>query len=298
LALGRPDPTDPSVPGRIKRIYGALPDSDYLFMGPVFNPYFVTSTLCAGCHQYTTPAGIPALATYREWAAWAGKQDDHESCQTCHMPTGVSMEGKKLARRICVNALRRPQEQIHDHSFTGRELITTAIVMDAEARLEAGQLAVRTSLKTRGTGHKVPTGSGDKHLILVVVPEGNPERVEGPVVPDHAGASEKPPGERLADHDFAGFAGREFAQVLADKAGRTHVPFWRAARVVEDTRLDPGRRVVVQHRFRIGSETPKTVRVELWHRARFKRHDKARDVAGKGVRPLDLLVASLDVPVR
>ncbi|MFI5401385.1 MAG: multiheme c-type cytochrome, partial [Planctomycetota bacterium] len=133
LALGRPSVDDDRVPGRIKRVYGSLPDSDYLFMGAVWNPFFATSALCAGCHEYTTPAGIPALSTYTEWRSWAAGRAVTESCQTCHMPSGVSMEGEKLANRICVNALRRPAEQIHDHSFLGRELLPTAVELKATA---------------------------------------------------------------------------------------------------------------------------------------------------------------------
>jgi hypothetical protein len=85
--------------------------------------------------------------------------------------------------------------------------------------------------------------------------------------------------------------GREFAQVLADAAGRTHVPFWRAARLVEDTRLVPDEPVVVRHVFDLGGRPAPAVEVALWHRLRFKAHDVAADVEGPGVRPLDVLVA-------
>lgn len=298
LQLGRPNPDDKSVPGPIKRIYGPLADSDYLFMGPVHNPYFATSALCAGCHQYTTPSGLPALATYREWADWAATQEEHQSCQTCHMPTGTSMERSKLARRIAVNALRRPKAQIHDHSFEGRSLIRASVVVKGLAQREGDTIAVRTTLRPRRVGHKVPTGSSDKHLLLVVIPEGETERVEGPTVPDHAGYSEKEWKERRVDRDFAGFAGREFAQVFADADGRTHVPFWRAKTLVEDTRLVPDQLVTVEHRFRFSGAAPKRVRVELWHRARYKTHDVAADVTGKGVRDPDFLVAELDLVVK
>lgn len=290
LALGRPSPDDDTVPGPIKRIYGPLADSDYLFMGPVHNAYFKTGALCAGCHQYTTSGGLPALATYAEWRAWAGARRRHESCQTCHMPTGVSMEGKKLARRICINALRRPSDQIHDHSFLGRDLIETAVDLSVQTRVEAGQLVVETTVRAHDVGHKVPTGSADKHLLLVVRAGGVP-LVGGPRVPAHAGTSDKPPAARRKAHDFAGMPGREFAQVFADAAGRTHVPFWRAARLVEDTRLVPDEPVVVRHVFDLGGRPAPEIEVTLWHRLRFKAHDVAAGVDGPGVRPLDVLVA-------
>ncbi len=307
LALGRPSPDDERVPGRIKRVYGALPDSDYLFMGAVFNPFFGTSALCAGCHEYTTSSGIPALSTYTEWRAWAAKRAVAESCQTCHMPSGVSMEGKKLANRICVNALRRPPELIHDHSFLGRELLPTAVELKASAT-RGERLLVEARIATRSVGHRVPTGSSDKHLLLVVVAqdaEGVPlALLEGGRVPDHAGGEKDPLSldalgfaGRLLAHDFAGLPGREFAQVFLGHGGETHVPFWRAVRVVEDTRLLPDGEVVERFAF-----TPPAgavqVRVELWHRLRYKSHDVAKGVEGPGVRPLDLLVASAQVEVR
>jgi len=309
LALGRPSPDDDRVPGPIKRVYGSLPDSDYLFMGAVWNPFFGTSALCAGCHEYVTPNGIPALSTYAEWRAWAEGRAKAESCQTCHMPTGVSKEGKKLANRICVNALRRPLEQIHDHTFLGRELLPTGVELAASAGRDAPErMTVKARITTRAVGHKVPTGSADKHLLLVVVArdaDGRPLALaEGERVPDHAGGEGDPLAldakgfaARLEAHDFAGLPGREYAQVLAAGSGETHVPFWRAVRVVSDTRLLPDAESLEVFSFAapVGAVT---VRVELWHRLRFKSHDVARGVEGTGVRPLDLLVASEQVEVR
>jgi hypothetical protein len=302
LALGRPSPDDATVPGPIKRVYGSLADSDYLFMGPVYNPYFATSALCAGCHQYTTKSGIPALNTYAEWAAWASGQREAQSCQSCHMPTGSSMEGKKLARRIAVNALRRPNgEQIHDHSFYGRPLLSDALSMRARAANKGDLVEVETEVKADKVGHRVPTGSADRHLLLVVVAtddKGNPLKLAvGPRVPDHAGGEGDPLllgadifAVRTEAGDFASFPGREFAQVLVDKQGRTHVPFWRAVALKEDTRLEPGRTAKVRHTFRRHGEGPVKLRVMVVHRLRFKAHDVAHDVKGDGVRPLDLLV--------
>jgi len=311
LALGRPAPDDSSVPGPIKRIYGPLADSDYLFMGPVYSPLFGTSVLCAGCHQYTTPQGLPALDTYREWRAWAKDRPQSETCQSCHMPSGVSMEGASLARRICVNALRRPQKQIHDHSFLGRDLALGAVELTVQARRDAkGGIEVTTRVVSKGVGHKLPTGSADKHLLLVVVArdaQGKPlALLEGPRIPDHAGGSGHPLEldagafrRRLERGEFAGLAGTEFAQVLADARDRTHVPFWRAVRLVEDTRLVPGHPRGAFHRFASPPKGKVKLRVEVIHRLRFKRGDVVEEgIKGPGVRPRDLLLAleSLELP--
>ncbi|MHC4550619.1 MAG: multiheme c-type cytochrome [Planctomycetota bacterium] len=310
LRLGRPAPDDHRVPGPIKRVYGPLADIDYLFMGPVYNPFFTTGALCAGCHQYTTPDGVPALATYTEWRGWAASRRRHESCQSCHMPTGTSVEGDRLARRICVNALRRPTAQIHDHGFQGRELAPAVVDLKVTAKVTGERLAVTTTVSAgEEAGHKVPTGSGDKHLLLLVLAAdaaGRPYPLRaGPRVPAHAGGAGDPTrldagalDRRLEEGEFAGLPGREFAQVLADGEGRTHVPFWRAVRVVEDSRLVPGAPVTVPHLFEVGGQRPVSVRVEVWHRLRYKEHDVAGAVQGPGVRPLDLLLATTSVDVR
>jgi len=306
LALGRPSPDDVRVPGRVKRVYGALPDSDYLFMGAVWNPLFATSVLCAGCHEYETPSGIPALSTYAEWRAWAARRPKAETCQTCHMPAGVSKEESKLANRICVNALRRPPETIHEHSFLGRELLPTAVELKATVEKRGERLVVEARIKVSATGHKVPTGSADKHLLLVVAArdaDGKPLALfEGARVPAHGGGAGDPLGldalgfaKRIEAHDFALVPGREFAQVLGADSGETHVPFWRAAKVVADTRLLPDTETKETFAFAPPPGTAK-VTVELWHRLRFKSHDVAADAEGPGVRPLDELVARVEIP--
>ncbi|MEE8105432.1 MAG: multiheme c-type cytochrome [Planctomycetota bacterium] len=303
-AVRRPSPDDDSVPGLIKRVYGTLADADYLMMGPTYHPFFGTSALCAGCHQYTTPTGLPALHTYREWGRWAAGRSEHESCQSCHMAEGTSYERKRVANRICINALRRPGSQIHHHGFVGREMASKALEVKVTARRGKSGIEVNTVVITKDVGHKVPTGSSDKHLLLVVtVTDASGVHVgalEGPRVPEHAGGSADIDlakiDMRVAAGDLAGLPGREFALVFADEDGHTHVPFWRAKTFVRDTRLEPDSTTSVQHRF--ATATGKlTIRAELFHRLRIKRDDVAADLEpGKnGVRPLDLLVGAATV---
>jgi len=292
------------VPGVIKRVYGTLADADYLMMGPTYHPFFGTSALCAGCHQYTTPSGLPALHTYREWGRWAAGRSEHESCQSCHMAPGTSYERKRLANRICINALRRPGNQIHHHGFVGREMAHKALELTVTALRGERGIAVNTTVITKDVGHKVPTGSSDKHLLLVVTVTDRSGRhlgaLQGPRVPNHAGGSTvldlAAIDARVAAGDLAGLPGREFALVLADDDGNTHVPFWRAKKVVRDSRLEPDSTTTVKHRF-AGAAGKLTIRAELFHRLRIKSFDVAADLEpGKnGVRALDLLVGAATV---
>ncbi len=225
------------------------------------------------------------------------------------MPAGESREGKRPANRICINALRRPPEQIHQHGFVGRERSYEAIDVSAVARREGDTVFVTTKISTHDVGHRIPTGSAGKHLLVVIRAAGKKgtlyERADGPQVPDHAGGDPDLSGldaaglyKRLETGDYAGFPGREFALVLADAAGNTHVPFWRATKVIENTRLLPDSEVAVRHTFRVPAGEPVVIRAELYHRLRFKATDVASDVKGAGARPLDLLVAASTVAVK
>ena len=84
------------------------------------------------------------------------------------MPAGTSYERKRLANRICINALRRPGSQIHHHGFVGREMASKALEVKVTARRGKSGIEVNTVVITKDVGHKVPTGSSDKHLLLVV----------------------------------------------------------------------------------------------------------------------------------
>ncbi|MFQ5845433.1 MAG: multiheme c-type cytochrome [Planctomycetota bacterium] len=302
LVVRRPSVDDP-VPGPIKRTYGALADSDYLFMGSAYSPFHATSLLCSGCHQYRTADGVPALDTHHEWREWAAGRSRIETCQSCHMASGVSRERGRTARRICINALRRPAEQIHTHAFEGRPLAPDALAIELRAAAAGGRLVVRASVSTREVGHRVPTGSGDKHLLLLVLAtdaRGRPLRLlDGTRLPDHAGGRGDPLAadaaevvRRLEAGDLARFPGREFAQVLADAEGRTHVPFWRAVRVVRDTRLRPDSTVQTRHVFAATGPRPIRVRAELVHRLLFKSRAVQARIRWPEERPLDRIVAA------
>jgi hypothetical protein len=84
-------------------------------------------------------------------------------------------------------------------------------------------------VQANGTGHRLPTGYVDRHLILVVdafdAAGGSLPALSGPLLPSPAGRA------------LAGRPGRLYARLLRDFAGRSPVPFWQDVRDVIDTRL-------------------------------------------------------------
>ena len=320
LQLGRPSPDDDRVPGPIKRVYGALPDSDYLFMGPVYNPFFATSARSARAATSTRPKTcMPALIdTYDEWrrlgevtAAEDGELPDLPHADG-HVPwrARISPEAHLRQRPAPAEQGADPRPFLLRSRARSRTALRSSESSGAARDKNGTIVPGHQGLKPLEVGHKVPTGSADKHLLLVAFARGKdgkfyPPSADSRRVPDHAGGEGDPfaldrkaLALRIARHDFAGLAGREFAQVLADADGKTHVPFWRATRVVEDTRLPPGGEVTTSYFFDVPPGVAVEVTVELWHRLRFKRHDVAKRVKGPGARPLDRLLARTSTSFR
>jgi hypothetical protein len=99
------------------------------------------------------------------------------------------------------------------------------------SRSPAGVLA-EVKLRAEGTGHRMPTGFIDRHLVLVVEPFDGKDRPlganKGPVLPEAA-------GPRLS-----GQPGRLYGRLLRDDQGRQPAPFWQADSDYKDNRLQSG----------------------------------------------------------
>ena len=54
-----------------------------------------------------------------------------------------------------------------------------------------------------------------------------------------------------AGGNYAGLPGAVFARVLADDRGHLHVPFWKATRIVSDTRIRPKKSVELKFEFAV-----------------------------------------------
>jgi len=175
-----------------------------------------SSELCASCHQYTNPAGVPILTTFDEWKlspqGKSGKQ-----CQHCHMPV---TPGKTVRSGLGVE---RDGINLHDISgMHSNEQVRSAVVgrLRSIRRTEPDMAEVVVEIENVGSGHSVPTGLPTRKLVLDVTVFCN-----GKVVKQIQ---------------------RVYQRILLDEQGipirEDHRAMLEARRLLSDTRIQPGER--------------------------------------------------------
>jgi hypothetical protein len=172
-----------------------------------YAPIQRSSRLCASCHEGVI-FGLRVYETYSEWLASPAGQRGIQ-CQDCHMkPTG---QLTNVAPGH--GGVDRDPRAISNHRFVDNDLLSMlrrAIHVDVTVQLT--QAVVRVT--ALNVGHRVPTGSPDRQLILEV---------------------------RFLDsaNRRLGHAHRLFAKRLRDERGNLDVPFWQATLEFADSRLFP-----------------------------------------------------------
>jgi hypothetical protein len=83
-------------------------------------------------------------------------------------------------------------------------------------------------------------------LLKATDSNGKPlKMMAGSTLPDWTGKGNVKTG------NYAGLAGAAFARVLGDDEGNLNVPFWKATRIVSDTRIRPKKTVTFKFEFLI-----------------------------------------------
>lgn len=162
------------------------------------------AALCGSCHWWE-PNGIPVLTEYADWKAGPEAARGH-ACQHCHMP-------KERAAIATGSPVRKG---VPHHGLLGlaQDLRERALGLDVKVAEEGGALAVTVTVRNNKAGHAVPAGLPERRLV-----------VRARVV-DAAGA------EVASDT-------RALGRMLVDAQG-AEAPFWRAAKVASDTRIQVG----------------------------------------------------------
>ena len=110
-------------------------------------------------------------------------------------------------------------------------------------------LTVHVYITNTNGGHWVPTGETMRSVMLllnVTDSNGKPlKMIKGDRLPDWTGKG------KAEDGNYAGRPGAVFARVLGDDNGNLHVPFWKATRVVSDTRIRPKKSVELKFEFTV-----------------------------------------------
>jgi hypothetical protein len=167
--------------------------------------------LCAACHEYSTPGGVPVLSTYAEWSAGPYPARG-QTCQECHMPLVPGTTVKE--------ALDPSQRRINLHRVVGGSAASRIRggleVRFGEVAIGGASADVNVVVTNTGVGHSAPGGLSTKSLVLAV-------------------------GVDTGSGDLANRRERVYRRELLDAQGKplATIPdlFLNAASVGEDTRI-------------------------------------------------------------
>lgn len=224
VKLDHPEGPFIKIPGRVKT--GPYTNAESPAHLTERKEFFKKSELCGGCHQLKAKTGVLIIGTYEEW-----KESPYASsgvqCQDCHMPV-------QKEKRIVSPELKAPKRDVNLHNLAGGhsiEQVKSALkVKIKEVKREGSSLRVGVEMANVGSGHKIPTGTPSRKLLLKVV------------VRDKSG--------RLYLEDE-----KVFEKVLMDEnkeiLKEDHDIFLRAARIYYDNRISPKETREVWYSFNI-----------------------------------------------
>ncbi|HLO17118.1 MAG TPA: hypothetical protein VK206_19950 [Anaerolineales bacterium] len=260
-------------------------------------PIYSESKFCAACH-YGKFANTLVYGSYKEWldSSYSKPENpNYRTCQDCHMLDETQITNTlPNERAACSEANVKFSNFSHNMMKYGSDpenpprqiplLVKDAAQLKLEPVLSAGQINIKVTVQSIGVGHKFPTDSPLRHLILLVEAiDGRGNRLTqsgGPMVPV------------WAVPDYGGYPGQIFANIFKDKDTNLAPSFaywnpvetgWDGA----DTRLVPGVPVQNTYSFAAPYDGSATITAKLIYRKAFL------NVATKKGWPLD----NLDVQV-
>jgi hypothetical protein len=274
------------IQGNSILVFGPYDDVVVPPMAASYNPVFDQGDFCSICHSHFKKLDIgktwdsnkvystaewegfglgdntylPIQTTYQEWKQWqdqlaANDPNKGKKCQDCHMSWRKEMlpydnyvvDG---GARNMWGTFRSPKN-IRPHHFDGgtETQLKTALALELEAEISDKTLTINVYITNTNGGHWVPTGETMRSVMLllkVTDSNGKPlKMIKGSRLPDWAGKGNAEAG------NYAGLPGTVFARVLGDDQGNLHVPFWKATRVISDTRVRPKKTVELKYEFAI-----------------------------------------------
>lgn len=215
-----------------------------------YSPIFHDSQFCAPCH-YSKFWDVEIYNSYGEWKSSVystGKKKDIKTCQDCHMSTAFE-------RQIQCLGIKEDTKPETTHNMmiriweNGRQnpcLVQDAAALDVKVKRldDSDQIQVTVKVYNKYAGHKFPTDSPLRHLILFVEVKGkdgvsvSPISEISPTIPLWGGIGDPQNGY------FAGQAGKIFANLLMEDETNISptVAYWKKvvpAYANSDTRLLP-----------------------------------------------------------
>jgi hypothetical protein len=267
----------PNTPGVLSFEFRRPHEGHQFFAGPyddvapgedTYSEVQTESAFCAPCH-FAVFWDTTIYNSYGEWLISPySDPETGQTCQDCHMPPlGATQFATDEA-----GGLTRDPASIFSHRMPGaldKVLLQDALDMSVHAERETGSLQVTVSLYNDNTGHKIPTDSPLRHMMLIVEvldAQGSLlEHLDGPTLPDWAGLGDPDEGY------YAGLPGKGYALILQELWTEISPSgaYWNPTRVVEDTRLEPYEEDFSSFSFSAPEGEELQVRVKLLLRRAF-----------------------------
>jgi len=234
------------------------------------SPIFSQSEFCAACH-YGKFGDMVIYNSYGEWKQSAfgdnPNESDYKTCQDCHMSHMDAGDENPPSSRRQACSESDPGFQDFDHNLmnfgidqsSGKEtplMIKNAAKVNVKFKYEPDKknsLNVVVRVENTKAGHKFPTDSPLRHLILVVDAKDQLGtsllQVDGERIPNWGGAG-KPFMDSFGIRNYGGLPGKIFANLLVEKdtnisptaAHWNEIRYaWVDANSNSDTRLVPGK---------------------------------------------------------
>jgi hypothetical protein len=154
--------------------------------------------------------------------------------------------------------LRRDPSRIFSHRMPGaqdQDLLQDALDLQVHTAFENGMLRVTVSLYNDNTGHKIPTDSPLRQMLLIIEvldQAGAPiTLLDGPTLPEWAGIGEPAEG------------------YYAARPGKAYALIWNPTRVIEDSRLEPFEEDFSSYLFQVTEGEPVQIHVRVLFRRAF-----------------------------
>ena len=212
-------------------------------------PLYKKSKYCASCHNEFLPhSGRKVVATYDQWEKSSYNNADdptkHKDCIDCHMTYMQNGKFTPLQGRSTLGGKKKKDIKVHyfaggnyflaglknkENESQSIQLLKTSAKLDVN--ISQGSLLV--GVKNVGAGHKLPTGAADfRQLWLDITVKDRDGRVVF-----ESGKLDK--YGNLEENSVV------FNKVFGDKDGNpVGLFFWRYEKLLKDTRISAGKRVV------------------------------------------------------
>ena len=200
---------------------------------------FSSSMLCNPCHQFTNERGLAVLSTYDEWQAspYPGRS---VTCQNCHMRSTSGKVVDPKVKRIASSSVNL-HEMPGGHSITELNRALQALIASER---HGNTVDVTVQVTNRGAGHRLPTGSPLRTIVMVVQLDSGTGKPQ---------SATRTYGRSVVD---------ENNQEALDEA----TVWLHGTRVVRDDRLAPNERRVERFSFQTPANAPARAVAKFYYR--------------------------------